>query len=51
MALKEPIVHVGRKDVFHDWLKFKGKLGGQNKIPRLMNDRSMIEDLIRLNAK
>ena len=50
MALKEPIVHIARKDLFHDWLKFNGKMGGQNKIPRLMNDRSAIEDLLRLNA-
>ena len=31
---------------FEEWLKKKGKLGGQHKVPRLMNDRSIIEDLI-----
>ena len=31
---------------FEAWLKKKGKLGGQHKVPRLMNDRSIIEDLI-----
>jgi len=51
MALNPPIIHLGRKDVFHDWLKTKGKLGGQNKIPRLMNDRSAIDTLLQLNGQ
>ncbi|MDP5067516.1 MAG: GH3 auxin-responsive promoter family protein, partial [Schleiferiaceae bacterium] len=29
-----------------NWLKSKNKLGGQNKIPRLMNDRSLIDELL-----
>jgi len=35
-----------RRGTFHNWLKSKGKLGGQNKVPRLMNDRSLIEELL-----
>jgi phenylacetate-coenzyme A ligase PaaK-like adenylate-forming protein len=50
MALRPPIVHVGRTGLFHDWLKKNGKMGGQHKIPRLMNDRSKIEELIALNS-
>jgi hypothetical protein len=38
-----------RKNLFHDWLKDKGKLGGQNKVPRLSNDREYMEEMIRLN--
>ncbi len=49
MALRPPIVHVGRSGLFHAWLKQNGKMGGQHKIPRLMNDRSKIEELIALN--
>jgi len=30
---------------FHEWLKSKGKLGGQNKVPRLSNDRKIIEEI------
>ena len=34
MTLKMPKVHMARKNLFYDWLKSKGKLGGQHKIPR-----------------
>ncbi len=40
---------VGRTDLFHDWLSSKGKLGGQHKVPRLANNRSIIEEVIALN--
>lgn len=38
-----------RPNLFNDWLKVKGKLGGQHKIPRLSNSRDTIEQLIRMN--
>lgn len=31
---------------FHKWMQQKGKLGGQNKIPRLSNDRSIVENIL-----
>lgn len=40
---------VGRTDLFHDWLSSKGKLGGQHKVPRLANNRAIIEEVIALN--
>ena len=40
---------VGRTDLFHDWLSSRGKLGGQHKVPRLANNRSIIEEVIALN--
>lgn len=38
-----------RAGIFYDWLKMKGKLGGQHKIPPLSNNRTMIEELLTLN--
>lgn len=35
--------------LFDEWLKSKGKLGGQHKIPRLSNSRQYIEELISMN--
>ena len=40
---------VARKDLFNDWLKTKGKLGGQHKIPRLSNSRTNLEELLSMN--
>lgn len=51
MTLKEPIIHFARKNLFYDWMKERGKLGGQNKVPRLCNDREFIEPLLALNKK
>jgi hypothetical protein len=47
MALRAPLIHVVAKGTFHDWLKGRGKLGGQNKVPRLCNDRTFVESLLQ----
>jgi len=49
LTIKRPVVHIARNDVFYKWLKQKGKLGGQNKIPRLSNNRDYIDELLELN--
>jgi hypothetical protein len=33
---------------FNKWLKTKNKLGGQHKVPRLSNDRIILEEILRL---
>ena len=37
--------------LFDSWLKNKGKLGGQHKIPRLSNTRDYIDELLEMNGK
>ena len=49
MTLVMPEVIVARENLFFDWLKKKKKLGGQNKVPRLANNREYIDDLLKLN--
>lgn len=49
MTLTLPTLSVARQGLFFDWLKSKNKLGGQNKVPRLANNREFIDDLIELN--
>ncbi|MBF1541481.1 MAG: GH3 auxin-responsive promoter family protein, partial [Prevotella salivae] len=39
-------VVLARPGQFNDWLKAKGKLGGQHKIPRLSNSRKVIEEVM-----
>ena len=39
-----------RKGLFNDWLKSKGKLGGQHKVPRLSNSRKNIEEMLKMNS-
>ncbi len=50
MTLKMPIVHVAEPNLFYRWMSQRGKLGGQNKVPRLSNDREYIDGLLELNA-
>jgi hypothetical protein len=45
IALGMPVMHSLEKGVFSAWLKSKGKLGGQHKVPRLSNDRKYIEEI------
>jgi hypothetical protein len=46
IALRLPIVRPLAKGIFNSWLKNKGKLGGQHKVPRLSNDRNYIEEIL-----
>src|SRR5690606_4123325 len=49
IALRMPVVHTMVKDTFSRWLRSKGKLGGQHKVPRLSNERNYIEDILALS--
>lgn len=46
-VLGEPKVHLVPKGTFYSWLKSKNKLGGQYKIPKLANDRRIIDDVLK----
>jgi hypothetical protein len=45
LGMRMPIVHSLPKDTFYQWLRNNNKLGGQHKIPRLNNDRVLVEEL------
>ena len=45
--LRTLIVTALKKNAFIDYMKTQGKLGGQNKVPRLGNDRKIAEDLVK----
>jgi GH3 auxin-responsive promoter. len=45
IALSMPVLHKIEKGIFNTWLKAKGKLGGQHKVPRLSNDRKLLEEI------
>jgi len=46
MALQRLVLHAVPRGTFHNWLKQRGKYGGQNKVPRLSNERTYIEALL-----
>lgn len=48
IALRMPVVHRLKKGIFNLWLKQKGKLGGQHKVPRLSNERKYIDEILSL---
>jgi hypothetical protein len=48
IALQMPIIHVAAEGTFYNWMKSRGKLGGQHKVPRLSNDRKYLEEILAL---
>lgn len=44
-------LEVAPKGTFYQWMKKRGKIGGQNKIPRLSNDRKYLDELLELLQK
>ena len=46
LALQIPVIHQVKKGSFHSWMKKRGKLGGQNKVPRLSNSRKYLEGIL-----
>ena len=47
MALLAPKIHYAPVGTFYEWMKSRGKLGGQNKVPRLSNDRDYLENILQ----
>ena len=48
LTLLPPVIQKVEKGTFYAWLKSKGKTGGQNKIPRLSNDRKIVDEILEL---
>jgi hypothetical protein len=46
MVLQLPVVHNAPQGTFYNWMKKRGKVGGQNKVPRLANNRQYVEDIL-----
>ena len=49
MTLNPLKLNIARENLFFDWMKSRGKLGGQNKVPRLSNTREYLDDLLEMN--
>lgn len=48
LALSLPIVHKANPGTFYQWMRSRGKLGGQHKVPRLSNSREYLDDILLL---
>lgn len=48
MSLQMPIVNMAPELTFENWLKSNGKLGGQHKVPRLNNNRHILEEIMTM---
>ena len=46
IALRMPLIHSLKKGTFNEWLRSKEKLGGQHKVPRLSNERKLVEEIL-----
>ena len=51
ITLSFPKINFSRENLFYDWLKSKNKLGGQHKVPRLSNNRKLMEELLLLDTQ
>lgn len=51
MTLERLHLNVAPPGTFYRWMKNRGKVGGQNKIPRLSNDRRYLDGLLKLIQK
>jgi hypothetical protein len=47
MALRRPIVHSVAEGTFFGWMKERGKIGGQHKVPRLANNREYVDSILK----
>jgi hypothetical protein len=48
IALERPVVHAVSDGTFYMWMKKRNKLGGQHKVPRLVNSRVYIDDILKM---
>lgn len=46
LSLDMPVVKAMEKDTFYNWMKYREKVGGQNKVPKLSNDRKYVDSIL-----
>lgn len=46
IILQKPKIHFVKRGTFYKWMQYRGKTGGQNKIPRLSEKRDLFENLM-----
>ncbi|NOY38206.1 MAG: GH3 auxin-responsive promoter family protein [Chlorobi bacterium] len=51
ITLAPPLVHKVLKGTFYNWFNDHKKLGGQNKMPRLSNDRKYLEEILQIHNR
>jgi hypothetical protein len=51
LNLRAPEIRVLPQGSFYNWLKKNGKLGGQHKIPRLSNERGLLEEILKMQVE
>lgn len=51
ITLQQLEIVEAHEGLFNEWLKSKGKLGGQHKVPRLSNSRQHIDELLSMNNR
>lgn len=51
LVLKKPKIHFAPRGTFYSWMDERGKLGGQNKVPRLSNKREFIDQILKILTK
>ena len=51
IAIERPVVREIPRGIFYEWLKRKGKLGGQHKITPLSNNRDFVEEILKLSKE
>ena len=51
MAMQQLKLHAVPQGTFHNWLKAKGKYGGQHKVPRLANNRKYLDEILGFYQK
>lgn len=50
LSLNMPIIRAMEKDTFYNWLKSRGRIGGQNKVPKLSNNRKYVDSIMEFAA-
>jgi len=48
LVLRLPVISVVPSGTFYRWMKERGKLGGQHKVPRLANDRRYVDEINKM---
>ncbi|BDX37723.1 hypothetical protein CYCD_10780 [Tenuifilaceae bacterium CYCD] len=51
VTLSAPTVRSVTKQTYFEWMRQRGKLGGQNKVPRLSNSREYVEQLVEIDEQ